>query len=178
MWNAINLRCSKNPNVLTACSIFQNQQRSNGAGGPTQRASALAALNSAFSSPSPPKSGSAPRPAGASQASSQRAAAIAALSNVLTAEKKQSSESGSPVQSNRSSPVRSSRSSPVRSVDSGPAGIKICFALPFAIIPTSKSLFSLNLVLLIHNFKCLCMHLHKLLCLCYQLMLLREVLTA
>ncbi|XP_049390533.1 villin-2 isoform X2 [Solanum stenotomum] len=99
----------------------ENQQRSNGAGGPTQRASALAALNSAFSSPSPPKSGSAPRPAGASQASSQRAAAIAALSNVLTAEKKQSSESGSPVQSNRSSPVRSSRSSPVRSVDSGPA---------------------------------------------------------
>ncbi|KAG5609353.1 hypothetical protein H5410_020634 [Solanum commersonii] len=111
----------------------ENQQRSNGAGGPTQRASALAALNSAFSSPSPPKSGSAPRPAGASQASSQRAAAIAALSNVLTAEKKQSSESGSPVQSNRSSPVRSSRSSPVRSVDSGPAGIKICFALPLAI---------------------------------------------
>ncbi|MCD7461366.1 hypothetical protein HAX54_045962, partial [Datura stramonium] len=98
----------------------ENQQRSNGAGGPTQRASALAALNSAFSSPSPPKSSSAPRPAGASQAS-QRAAAIAALSNVLTAEKKQSSESGSPVQSNRSSPVRSSRSSPVRSVDSGPA---------------------------------------------------------
>ncbi|KAM3338414.1 villin-2 isoform X1 [Capsicum galapagoense] len=98
----------------------ENQQRSNGSGGPTQRASALAALNSAFSSPSPPKSSSAPRPAGASSAS-QRAAAIAALSGVLTAEKKQSSESGSPVQSNRSSPVRSSRSSPVRSVDSGPA---------------------------------------------------------
>lgn len=118
--------------MLTACTIFQNQQRSNGAGGPTQRASALAALNSAFSSPSPPKSSSAPRPAGASQAS-QRAAAIAALSNVLTAEKKQSSESGSPEQSNRSSPVRSSRSSPVRSVDSGPTGIKISFALPLAI---------------------------------------------
>ncbi|KAK4371484.1 hypothetical protein RND71_010959 [Anisodus tanguticus] len=89
-------------------------------GGPTQRASALAALNSAFSSPSPPKSSSAPRPAGASSAS-QRAAAIAALSGVLTAEKKQSSEGGSPVRSNRSSPVRSTRSSPVRSVDSGPA---------------------------------------------------------
>ncbi|KAJ8562674.1 hypothetical protein K7X08_031126 [Anisodus acutangulus] len=98
----------------------ENQQRSNGAGGPTQRASALAALNSAFSSPSPPKSSSAPRPAGASSAS-QRAAAIAALSGVLTAEKKQSSEGGSPVRSNRSSPVRSTRSSPVRSVDSGPA---------------------------------------------------------
>ncbi|CAN4089904.1 unnamed protein product [Withania somnifera] len=98
----------------------ENQQRSNGSGGPTQRASALAALNSAFSSPSPPKSISTPRPAGASQAS-QRAAAIAALSGVLTAEKKQSSESGSPAQSNRSSPVRSSRGSPVRSVDSGPA---------------------------------------------------------
>ncbi|XP_060186169.1 villin-2-like isoform X2 [Lycium barbarum] len=96
----------------------ENQQRSNGSGGPTQRASALAALNNAFSSPSPPKSSSAPRPAGASSAS-QRAAAIAALSGVLTAEKKQSSEGGSPVRSNRSSPVRSTRSSPVRSVDSG-----------------------------------------------------------
>ncbi|XP_009620592.1 villin-3 [Nicotiana tomentosiformis] len=97
----------------------ENQQRSNGSGGPTQRASALAALNSAFSSPSPPKSSSATRPAGTSSAS-QRAAAIAALSGVLTAEKKQSSEGGSPVRSNRSSPVRSSRSSPVRSADSGP----------------------------------------------------------
>ncbi|XP_059309256.1 villin-2-like [Lycium ferocissimum] len=96
----------------------ENQQRSNGSGGPTQRASALAALNNAFSSPSPPKSSSAPRPSGASSAS-QRAAAIAALSGVLTAEKKQSSEGGSPAQSNRSSPVRSTRSSPVRSVDSG-----------------------------------------------------------
>ncbi|XP_009799721.1 villin-3-like [Nicotiana sylvestris] len=98
----------------------ENQQRSNGSGGPTQRASALAALNSAFSSPSPPKATSATRPAGTSSAS-QRAAAIAALSGVLTAEKKQSSEGGSPVRSNRSSPVRSSRSSPVRSADSGPA---------------------------------------------------------
>ncbi|OIS99289.1 PREDICTED: villin-3-like [Nicotiana attenuata] len=98
----------------------ENQQRSNGSGGPTQRASALAALNSAFSSPSPPKSSSATRPAGTSSAS-QRAAAIAALSGVLTAEKKQSSEGGSPVRSNRSSPVRSNRSSPVRSADSGPA---------------------------------------------------------
>ncbi|XP_075088541.1 villin-2-like [Nicotiana tabacum] len=109
----------------------ENQQRSNGSGGPTQRASALAALNSAFSSPSPPKATSATRPAGTSSAS-QRAAAIAALSGVLTAEKKQSSEGGSPVRSNRSSPVRSSRSSPVRSADSGPAGIKIFFALPLA----------------------------------------------
>lgn len=132
-----NIECEKSPmfknfrRCLMACSIFQNQQRSNGSGGPTQRASALAALNSAFSSPSPPKATSATRPAGTSSAS-QRAAAIAALSGVLTAEKKQSSEGGSPVRSNRSSPVRSSRSSPVRSADSGPAGIKIFFALPLA----------------------------------------------
>ncbi|CAH9127618.1 unnamed protein product [Cuscuta epithymum] len=55
--------------------------------GPTQRASALAALNSAFNSTSSSKPSS-PRPVGASQGS-QRAAAIAALSSVLTAENKQ-----------------------------------------------------------------------------------------
>ncbi|CAA3016810.1 villin-3-like [Olea europaea subsp. europaea] len=61
-------------------------------GGPTQRASALAALNSAFSSTSPPKSASAAR-AGVISRGSQRAAAVAALSNVLTAEKKRSPDS-------------------------------------------------------------------------------------
>jgi hypothetical protein len=64
------------------------QDRSNGSsqGGPTQRASALAALSSAFNS-SPGSKTTAPRPSGIGQGS-QRAAAVAALSSVLTAEKK------------------------------------------------------------------------------------------
>ncbi|XP_020539416.1 villin-3 isoform X2 [Jatropha curcas] len=66
------------------------QDRSNGSGGPTQRASALAALNSAFSSSSGSKT-TASRPSGPSQGS-QRAAAVAALSQVLTAEKKKTPE--------------------------------------------------------------------------------------
>lgn len=67
---------------------IQGKSSSN-SGGATQRASALAALNSAFTSSSAsPKSGSAPRVFGKSQGGSQRAAAVAALSSVLTAEKK------------------------------------------------------------------------------------------
>ncbi|XP_041999575.1 villin-2-like [Salvia splendens] len=64
-----------------------NEDKSNASndGGPTQRASALAALNTAFSSTSSPKPVIAPR-AGAGQGS-QRAAAVAALSSVLTTEK-------------------------------------------------------------------------------------------
>ncbi|XP_078436450.1 villin-2-like isoform X2 [Wolffia australiana] len=53
--------------------------------GPTQRASAMVALTTAFNPSSGPKT-SATRPVSSSQAS-QRAAAVAALSNVLTAEK-------------------------------------------------------------------------------------------
>ncbi|OIT28462.1 PREDICTED: villin-2-like [Nicotiana attenuata] len=84
----------------------ENQQRSNGTnqGGATQRASALAALNSAFSSSSPAKSSSAPRYAGKSPGS-QRAAAIAALSSALSAEKKQPPEGGSPLRLSRTSSV-------------------------------------------------------------------------
>ncbi|XP_051138716.1 villin-2-like [Andrographis paniculata] len=77
------------------------EDKSNGSNnGPTQRASALAALNSAFSSSSSPKAGSAPRPLGKTQGS-QRAAAVAALSSVLTAEKTRSPEV-SPVRPGRS----------------------------------------------------------------------------
>ncbi|XP_016494290.1 villin-2 [Nicotiana tabacum] len=84
----------------------ENQQRFNGTnqGGATQRASALAALNSAFSSSSPAKSSSAPRSAGKSPGS-QRAAAIAALSSALSAEKKQPPEGGSPLRLSRTSSV-------------------------------------------------------------------------
>ncbi|KAI9080738.1 hypothetical protein K1719_037251 [Acacia pycnantha] len=70
-------------------------------GGPRQRAEALAALNSAFSSSSSPQA-VAPKPSGTSQGS-QRAAAVAALSSVLTAEKKQTPDStpvGSPLAGN------------------------------------------------------------------------------
>ncbi|KAL2466043.1 Villin-2 [Abeliophyllum distichum] len=89
------------------------EEKSHGSnqGGPTQRASALAALNSAFTSTSAPKPTSATRPGGISQGS-QRAAAVAALSNVLTAEKKPSPES---------SPVRSSTAAE----GSHPAAVKI-----------------------------------------------------
>lgn len=70
-------------------------------GGHRQRAEALAALNSAFSSSSGTKAVT-PRRSPRGQGS-QRAAAVAALSNVLTAEKKKSSPDNSPVAS--SSPV-------------------------------------------------------------------------
>ncbi|XP_073052229.1 villin-3-like [Primulina eburnea] len=76
------------------------EEKANGTnqGGPTQRASALAALNSAFKSSPSPKAGLASKPRGAS-GGSQRAAAVAALSSVLTAEKK---EDVSPSRLNRS----------------------------------------------------------------------------
>ncbi|KAL6523255.1 Villin-3 [Orobanche gracilis] len=94
------------------------EERSNGSnnGGPTQRASALAALNSAFSSSSSPKAGSAPR-SGGKGGGSQRAAAVAALSSVLTAEKKRSPDV-SPARSSRGPP---SEASPPASVKSGDA---------------------------------------------------------
>ncbi|XP_057467993.1 villin-2-like [Actinidia eriantha] len=92
-----------------------NQDKSNGSnqGGPTQRASALAALSSAFSPPSGTKSSTTPRPSGMSQGS-QRAAAVAALSQVLTAEKKRSPEA-SPVRSARSPPPGASPSAGTKS---------------------------------------------------------------
>ncbi|KAL3625542.1 Villin-3 [Castilleja foliolosa] len=65
------------------------EERSSGSNndGPTQRAAALAALNSAFNSSSTAKSASASRTGGTTGQGSQRAAAVAALSSVLTAEK-------------------------------------------------------------------------------------------
>lgn len=126
LWLPTNQICetyylSKLPCILykTFWSIFLNQQRSNGTnqGGATQRASALAALNSAFSSSSPAKSSSAPRSAGKSPGS-QRAAAIAALSSALSAEKKQPPEGGSPLRLSRTS-----------SVDAIAPGIKIFLVL-------------------------------------------------
>lgn len=81
-----------------------SEERSNGKnqGGPTQRASALAALNSAFNSSPVPKPTNTTQKAPAMGQGSQRAAAVAALSQVLTAEKK-----GSP----DVSPARPSRGS-------------------------------------------------------------------
>ncbi|KAK8562117.1 hypothetical protein V6N13_148759 [Hibiscus sabdariffa] len=80
------------------------QDRSNGnQGGNTQRASALAALSSAFN-PSSAGKISTPKPSGSSQGS-QRAAAVAALSSVLTAEKKKQSPDASPAKSTSSTPA-------------------------------------------------------------------------
>ncbi|XP_071909258.1 villin-2-like isoform X2 [Coffea arabica] len=91
------------------------EERSNGTnqGGPTQRASALAALNSAFNSTGSAKPTLAARSAGVSQGS-QRAAAVAALSSVLTAEKKRSPDS---------SPARPGRS-PTSETGSPASGLK------------------------------------------------------
>ncbi|KAJ0560391.1 putative villin headpiece, villin/Gelsolin, ADF-H/Gelsolin-like domain superfamily [Helianthus annuus] len=91
----------------------ESQDKSNGnQGGPTQRASALAALNSAFKSSPTTKSSASPK---VPSRGSQRAAAVAALSSVLTAEKKGSSDA-SPAR-----PVRSTDASPARSIRSPPS---------------------------------------------------------
>ncbi|CAA0812756.1 Villin-2 [Striga hermonthica] len=94
------------------------EERSNGSnqGGPTQRASALAALNSAFSSSPSPKAGSGPRSGGKTGAS-QRAAAVAALSSVLTAEKKGSPDV-SPARSRRAPPLEAGSPASAKSEDS------------------------------------------------------------
>ncbi|VYS55217.1 unnamed protein product [Arabidopsis thaliana] len=73
--------------------------------GPRQRAEALAALSSAFnSSSSSTKSPPPPRPVGTSQAS-QRAAAVAALSQVLVAENKKSPDTSPTRRSTSSNPA-------------------------------------------------------------------------
>ncbi|KAL2535054.1 Villin-2 [Abeliophyllum distichum] len=90
--------------------LQKSEEKSNGSnsGGKTQRASALAALNSAFNSTPGTKPVSAPRPGGGTSQGSQRAAAVAALSSVLTAEKSRSPDA-SPVRPSRSPPVEASR---------------------------------------------------------------------
>ncbi|PIA48472.1 hypothetical protein AQUCO_01400812v1 [Aquilegia coerulea] len=100
---------------LAHASENQNKSKSNGSGqgGPTQRASALAALSSAFNPSSPSKSVT-PR-ASTSGQGSQRAAAVAALSNVLTAEKKRQSPDVSPPPSSRSSVADLNASDEVKS---------------------------------------------------------------
>ncbi|XP_072997234.1 villin-2-like [Typha latifolia] len=79
----------------TAFRSLESKDRSrNSSGGPTQRASAMAALTSAFNTSSESKP-AAPKPSHRSQ-KSQRAAAVAALSSVLTAEQKGQSETSVP----------------------------------------------------------------------------------
>ncbi|XP_077218177.1 villin-2-like [Tasmannia lanceolata] len=86
----------------TATHASESHNRSNGSnqGGPTQRASALAALSSAFN-PSGGGKTAAPRLPGSSQGS-QRAAAVAALSTVLTAEQRKEKSDSSPTRFSRS----------------------------------------------------------------------------
>lgn len=92
--------CLRHSYTWSILVLSHFQDKSNGSNqGPRQRAEALAALNSAFNS-SPGAKTSAPRPSGRGQGS-QRAAAVAALSSVLTAEKKSDE-----------SPTRSSSSPP------------------------------------------------------------------
>ncbi|XP_068494097.1 villin-3-like isoform X2 [Phaseolus vulgaris] len=79
-----------------ASSMTQDRLNGLSQGGPRQRAEALAALNSAFNSSSGTKPVTPPKGSGKGQGS-QRAAAVAALSSVLTAEKKKTSPDGSPV---------------------------------------------------------------------------------
>ncbi|XP_010505982.1 PREDICTED: villin-2 [Camelina sativa] len=85
---------------------YSSQDRSNEShDGPRQRAEALAALSSAFnSSSSSTKSAPPPRPVGTSQAS-QRAAAVAALSQVLVAENKKSPDTSPTRRSTSSNPA-------------------------------------------------------------------------
>ncbi|XP_019444045.1 PREDICTED: villin-3-like isoform X2 [Lupinus angustifolius] len=84
-----------NSSSETASSMTQDRLNGLNQGGPRQRAEALAALNSAFNS-APGTKPVTPRASGRSQGSSQRAAAVAALSQVLTAEKKKTSPDSSP----------------------------------------------------------------------------------
>ncbi|XP_043690511.1 villin-2-like [Telopea speciosissima] len=105
--------------LFGASHSSENQDRSNRSNqeGPTQRASALAALNSAFNPFSATKpAASASRPLGASQGS-QRAAAVAALSNVLTAEQKKKLSSDASAAQGARSPPTNTISAEVKSVD-------------------------------------------------------------
>ncbi|KAK6941822.1 Gelsolin-like domain, partial [Dillenia turbinata] len=111
--------------LFGAGHAVESHDRTNGSnqGGPTQRASALAALNSAFRAPSAVKTSSAPRPSGTNRGS-QRAAAVAALSSMLTAEKKKGSPDASPIRARNSSPGNSPaapRKSDVASPESEPS---------------------------------------------------------
>ncbi|KAH1194677.1 Villin-2 [Glycine max] len=94
---ALNNAFNSSPETTSSADKLNGLNR----GGPRQRAEALAALNSAFNSSSGTKFYT-PRPSGRGQGS-QRAAAVAALSSVLTAEKKKTSPETSPVAS--TSPV-------------------------------------------------------------------------
>ncbi|KAK9065757.1 hypothetical protein SSX86_015158 [Deinandra increscens subsp. villosa] len=109
---------------------------SKGGGGATQRASAMAALTSAFQSSTVTKTAAAPR---TFNRASQRAAAVAALSNVLTAEKKAPSPDSPPNRHDRK--IASSQStSPTNSeiADQG-IGIEIWRIENFNPVPLPKS---------------------------------------
>ncbi|XP_065022418.1 villin-2-like isoform X2 [Musa acuminata AAA Group] len=86
----------------TAMHASESKHNSNSdrRGGPTQRASALAALSSAFKPSSNAKT-SAPKPSRSNQGS-RRAAAVAALSSVLTAEQKKGESETSTTRFSRS----------------------------------------------------------------------------
>ncbi|XP_020107953.1 villin-2 [Ananas comosus] len=92
--NSFEKRLSLLFGTILRTSESNDKSKSSGNGGPTQRASALAALSSAFNPSSKAKLANT-IPTRPSQGS-QRAAAVAALSTVLTAEQKGSSETSIP----------------------------------------------------------------------------------
>ncbi|XP_020585776.1 villin-2-like [Phalaenopsis equestris] len=89
----------------TVFHTSESKDKSNNANqsGPTQRASALAALSSAFNPHSKAKPAN-PIPVRSTKGGSQRAAAVAALSSVLTAEQKKAQAEGSTRRFGRNSP--------------------------------------------------------------------------
>ncbi|KAI3678039.1 hypothetical protein L6452_37318 [Arctium lappa] len=132
-WDPAKAAVSANSFKAKAMLLFpdsmENQEKSHGtkSGGATQRASAMAALTNAFRSSSVTKTPTSPR---MPTRGSQRAAAIAALSTVLTAEKDQpdsptrrqhrrnpSSEPGSPAGPHKRYPI-SEPGSPAASLKS------------------------------------------------------------
>ncbi|CAM8963769.1 unnamed protein product [Rhodiola kirilowii] len=93
--------------------VVESPDKSNGSKN-TQRASALAALSSAFKPASADKRSTSPRVSASGQGS-QRAAAVAALSAVLTAEKKNASPGPSGVSTPSDTPPAPKRSEEVNS---------------------------------------------------------------
>jgi len=81
----------------------ESSSRSSGNGGPTQRASALAALSSAFNPSSQQKQANDSRPASSGDGPTQRASALAALSNAFNPSSKPKTLNPSPSRSSQGS---------------------------------------------------------------------------
>ncbi|KAJ1695673.1 hypothetical protein LUZ63_012371 [Rhynchospora breviuscula] len=124
-------------NVLNISEPSDKEKKSTNTGEATQRASALAALSSAFSPSDASKASSSPKtPIRQSQGSSQRAAAVAALTSVLTAE--QSSQPSTPQLSRGSSPV-TPKSSALEKYQTHDSEVESSLDLPLATSGTKEA---------------------------------------